>query len=72
MKTLPLFEAVVEATALMLLLLLALVTISIIAYLAYNVVRLVCWYRGTKLPYFSEAVDDLLSFKWPFKPGDSK
>lgn len=68
--TLPLIEAVASATAVMLVAASVLSAVFVVSYLAYTVVRLVCKMRGKTLPYFSEVVDDLLSFKWPFK-GDS-
>lgn len=72
MSRLSVFEAAVDAAVLEVALLLVLAALSIAAYVAYNMVRLVLWLRGTELPSFSDAVAALLSFEWPFKHGDSK
>ena len=70
MKPVPLTEAVALATAWTSLVLLVLATLAVAAYACYEAVRFVFFLRGKTLPYFSDAVSDLLSFEWPFK-GDS-
>lgn len=64
-------EAAVDAAVLTIALLLVLALLSIVAYVAYNIVRLVLWLRGTELPYFSDVISAMLSLEWPFK-GDQK
>jgi hypothetical protein len=66
-----LLESAVDAAILTVALLLALAALSIVAYVAYSIVRLVLWLRGTELPSFSNVVASILSFEWPFK-GDQK
>ena len=66
-----LLESAVDAAILTVALLLALAVLSIVAYVAYSIMRLVLWLRGTELPSFSNVVDSILSFEWPFK-GDQK
>ncbi len=66
-----LLESAVDAAILTVALLLALAVLSIVAYVAYSIMRLVLWLRGTELPSFSNVVASILSFEWPFK-GDQK
>ena len=67
-----LLESAVDAAILTVALLLALAVLSIVAYVAYSIMRLVLWLRGTELPSFSNVVSAMLSLEWPFKRGDSK
>ncbi len=71
MTWLRVIESAVDAAILTTALLLMLAVLSLVAYVAYNIVRLVLWLRGTKLPSFSDVVASLLSFERPFK-GNSK